>query len=61
MKTLKLTLSGLAVLIGSAGLLCASDCDGWVSLFDGKTLEGWSVERIEPDQNRDIHRDEMLQ
>lgn len=36
------TIALLVLLIGTAPLTTAQD-DGWVSLFDGKTLNGWKV------------------
>jgi hypothetical protein len=36
-------MAGVAVAVVLAGLAGAQEMNGWVSLFDGKTLNGWSV------------------
>src|SRR5262245_41045012 len=33
----------LALLMIAAAALCAADNDGWISMFDGKTLDGWKA------------------
>jgi len=33
----------LALLLAAAALVAAPQSDGWISLFDGKTLNGWRV------------------
>lgn len=41
MKTLILVIAALAVWCGA--VLSAADNDGWISMFDGKTLNGWKA------------------
>ena len=41
MKKLTLTLIAAALLASCA--LAADDKDGWISMFDGKTLTGWKA------------------
>ena len=41
MKTLTLAILAIALSLGAA--LSAADNDGWVSMFDGKTLNGWKA------------------
>ena len=33
----------LALLLLSVSVFAAEDKDGWISLFDGKSLEGWKT------------------
>ena len=40
-KTIHVLLAGLA--LGGLSLVNAQDGDGWVSLFDGKSLDGWVI------------------
>ena len=41
MRTLKIVVAALVSLSGAP--VAAQQTDGWVSLFDGKTLDGWKV------------------
>jgi hypothetical protein len=41
------TLAAFALaLLAAAGPACAQDKEEWISLFDGKTLDGWKVNNI---------------
>jgi hypothetical protein len=33
----------LVLVVGSCAFLSAADTDGWISMFDGKTLNGWKA------------------
>ena len=41
-KTLSVLVAAVAALVGCAGAIQAAEEEGFVSLFDGKTLEGWA-------------------
>lgn len=43
MKKKYLTLTSLLALAAAVTLPVLAEGDGWVSLFDGKTLEGWTI------------------
>lgn len=43
MKSSRIHLMPAALLAAVLGLAAADDESGWISLFDGKTLEGWTV------------------